>query len=142
MGLGSTNLESLDETALQRQIQLKLDQEKLERHERFVTGRINMHDECHDQYLYQSHDSHTNSYTETLYSAHSQQHSPHASAGSEKTAGYVPLTPAGNHPQNGYDSSHQSSYMNSSQHSSQTQNTFPHGNQIIVQDQHKPDLLK
>ena len=138
MGIGNTNLETSDETILQTQIQLKLDQEPFEREEmfdpRFGQG--------HDQFSYQSHDSHTNSYTGTLNSAHSQQHSPHASAGSGNAAGDVTPTPALNHPQSDYDSSHHSSSMNSSQHSAQTQNPFPHGNQIIVQDQQKPDLLK
>ena len=147
-GVGNTHPEVLDENALQNQIKRKLDQEPFERDDRFATTNANVH----DQYSYQSHDnSHTNSYTGTLNSAHSQQHSPHASACSgtgsgnnaAAAAGIVTPTPPGHmRSQSDYESSYHSSSMNSSQHSAQTQNPFPHGNQIIVQDAHKPDLLK
>ena len=147
--VGNKNPEGLDEGALQNQIQCKLEQEKFERgDDMFASTNVNVH---HDQYSYQSHEnSHTNSYTGTLNSAHSQQHSPHASAcsgtgsGSNAavTARYVTPTPPGHPQQSDYESSYHSSSMNSSQHSGQAQNPFPHGNQIIVQDPIKPELLK
>lgn len=147
---GNTNPEVLDESTLQSQIQHTLDQqEKFERDDMFAPTNVNAH---HDQYSYQSHEnSHTNSYTGTLNSAHSQQHSPHASACSgtgsgsnaTATADYVTPTPPGHPQQSDYESSHHSSSMNSSQHSGQAQtNPFAHGNQIMVQDPIKPDLLK
>ena len=145
---GNTNPEVLDESSLQSQIQHTLEQqEKFERgDDMFAPTNVNAH---HDQYSYQSHEnSHTNSYTGTLNSAHSQQHSPHASAGSgtgsgsNAVAACVTPTPPGHPQQSDYESSYHSSSMNSSQHSGQAQNPFAHGNQIIVQDPIKPDLLK
>jgi len=152
---GNSNSKVLDESVLQNQIQHNLDQEKFEGEDMFNNASTNVSN-VHDQYSYQSHEnnSHTNSYTGTLNSAHSQQHSPHASAcsasiggttgsGSNNTtaAGYVTPTPQ-QQPQSDYESSYHSSSMTSSQHSGgQAQNPFPHGNQIIVQDPIKPDLL-
>ena len=163
-GVGNTNIETLDEVSLQKQIQLKLDQEQLERDVHSSMGHhqgTHATHTAHDQHSYQSHDSHTNSYTGTLNSCHSarsQQHSPHSSAGgsaagsscigANEGGGYVTPTPPPIQPHqhqtgNDYDSSHHSSSMNSSQHSSSHgQNPFPQGNQIIVQDQRTPDLLK
>jgi len=153
---GNSNSKVVDEGALQNQGQHQLDPENFEGEDRFNTSS-NVSN-VHDQYSYQSHDnnSHTNSYTGTLNSAHSQQHSPHASACSASvggatgsgsnntmTGGYVTPTPQQTQqPQSDYESSYHSSSMNSSQHSAgQAQNPFPHGNQIIVQDPIKPDLL-
>ena len=148
---GVGNPDVLDETVLRNQIQRNIDQDQFETEDRFATNTsVN---NMHDQYSYQSHsrdNSHTNSHTGTLNSAHSHQHSPHASASSESgsnpretAGGYVTPTPPGHQrSQSDYESSYHSSSMNSSQHSTQTQsNPFPHGNQIIVQDPHKPDLL-
>ena len=152
----NSNSKVVDEGALQNQGQHQLDPENFEGEDRFNTSS-NVSN-VHDQYSYQSHDnnSHTNSYTGTLNSAHSQQHSPHASACSASvggatgsgsnntmTGGYVTPTPQQTQqPQSDYESSYHSSSMNSSQHSAgQAQNPFPHGNQIIVQDPIKPDLL-
>ena len=156
--MSSTNQEIIDENNLKIQIQQKLDQDKHEQRGDDVFGpSTNITNMVHDQYSsYQSHEnSHTNSYTGTLNSAHSQQHSPHASSvcsggtasgsnAATATAGYVTPTPINQqHPQSDYESSYHSSSMNSSQHSSgQAQNPFPPGNQIIVQDPMKPDLLK
>lgn len=146
--VGNSNPEVLDENAFQSEIKRKLELEKFERgDDMFAPTNVN----AHDQYSYQSHEnSHTNSYTGTLNSAQSQQHSPHASAYSgtgsgsnaTATAGYVTPTPPGHHHPSDLESSYHSSSMNSSQHSVQAQNPFPHGNQIIVQDQMTPDLLK
>jgi len=151
---GNSNSNVLDESVLKNQIQHNLEQEKFEGEDMFNTS-TNVSN-VHDQYSYQSHEnnSHTNSYTGTLNSSHSQQHSPHASACSASvggntgsgsnnttTAGYVTPTPQ-QQPQSDYESSYHSSSMTSSQHSGgQAQNPFPHGNQIIVQDPIKPDLL-
>lgn len=151
---GNSNSNVLDESVLQNQIQHNLEQEKFEGEDMF-NASTNVSN-VHDQYSYQSHEnnSHTNSYTGTLNSSHSQQHSPHASACSASvggttgsgsnnttTAGYVTPTPQ-QQPQSDYESSYHSSSMTSSQHSGgQAQNPFPHGNQIIVQDPIKPDLL-
>lgn len=156
--MSSTNQEIIDENNLKIQIQQKLDQDKHEQRGDDVFGpSTNITNMVHDQYSsYQSHEnSHTNSYTGTLNSAHSQQHSPHASSAcsggtasgsnaATATAGYVTPTPINQqHPPSDYEASYHSSSMNSSQHSSgQAQNPFPHGNQIIVQDPMKPDLLK
>ena len=138
----------MDENAFQNQIQRKLEEEKFVRDDKcFPPPNVNVH----DQYTYQDHEnSHTSSYTGTLNSAHSQQHSPHASASSgtgsgnnaAPAAGYVTPTPPGHHHPSDLESSYHSSSMNSSQHSGQASNPFPHGNQIIVQDSIKPDLLK